>query len=394
MSYPKNNRIKVAHVITRMDWGGSPDIVRIICTYLDPAAYDVRLIFGETLHPSARTQVFLIDFTGKVVIIPQLKRKVNLLHDLQAFIKLYVLFRREKFDIVHTHTAKAGALGRFAAFLSGRPVIIHTPHGHNFYGYFPKIGSFCIVLIEKFLACFTDRIIALTELEKIDFIKFRAAAAQKLSVIHQGLELGRYVQARSNTGALREAFGIGQDERVVGMIGRLEPVKGPDYFIEAAALIAAKNKKIKFIIAGEGSLKEKLKARAGELGIHDKVIFTGWREDVPEILALLDVLVLPSLNEAVGMVLLEAGAAGVAVVAAKVGGVPEIVRDQQTGLLVPAGSLDGIARAVNELLSDHQKRQAMGQAAAAWVEGKFKAEDMAGDLSGLYQELLRKKAAV
>jgi glycosyltransferase involved in cell wall biosynthesis len=389
-----HRRIKVAQVITRMDWGGSPDIVRIICTHLDPAVYDVRLIIGQTLHPSSRTQSFLTDFTGKVLVIAQLKRELDLLNDFRAFIKLYLLFRREKFDIVHTHTAKAGALGRFAAFLSGRPVIIHTPHGHNFYGYFSRIAGFCIVLIEKFLACFTGRIIALTELEKKDFIKFRAAGARKVSVIYQGLELGRYVQPGSNTGALRDAFGIQADEAVVGMIGRLEPVKGPGYFLEAAVEIAAKNKRVRFIIAGEGSLKEKLRVRAAALGILDKVIFAGWREDVPEILALFDVLVLPSLNEAVGMVLLEAGAAGVAVVAAKVGGVPEIVRDKQTGLLVPAGSAAGIAEAVNELLSKPEKRVEMGKAGMAWVQGKFKAEDMAGNLSALYQELLKKKAAV
>ncbi|MFA6216176.1 MAG: glycosyltransferase [Candidatus Omnitrophota bacterium] len=387
-----HNRIKVAHVITRLDWGGSPDIVRIICTHLDPAVYDVRLIMGETLHPCARTQAFLMDFTGRIKIVPHLKREIDLMHDLRAFMQLYFLFRRERFDIVHTHTAKAGALARMAAFLSGQPVIVHTPHGHNFYGYFSKAVSYGIVLVEKFLSCFTDRIIALTELEKRDLITYGVASADKVTVIYQGLELSRYAGASSNTGALRDAFGIGRDERVIGMVGRLEPIKGPEYFIEAAAEIAAKNSRIKFIIAGEGSLKEKLQNRVLELGIKDKVIFLGWREDVPEIISLLDVLVLPSLNEAVGMVLLEAGAAGVAVVATKVGGVPEMVHDNQTGILVPAHNPASLAGAVNDLLADPRKRLEMGKAAQAWVQGRFKAEDMAGNLSILYQELLKKKA--
>ncbi|MDD5729758.1 MAG: glycosyltransferase, partial [Candidatus Omnitrophica bacterium] len=129
-------KIKVAQVITRMDWGGSPDIVRIICSHLDSDIFDVRLVVGLTEHPSAKTSAFMGKFGDKITVIPQLKRNIEPLNDLIAFIKLYVFFKKERFDIVHTHTAKAGTLGRAAAFLSATgPAIIHTPHGHNFYGY-------------------------------------------------------------------------------------------------------------------------------------------------------------------------------------------------------------------------------------------------------------------
>jgi len=374
-----------------MDWGGSPDIVRIICTYLDSSRYDIRLIIGTTIHPSAKTKYFFERFKDKVTVIPHLKRDIRPIHDIMAFMRLYLVFRREKFDIIHTHSAKAGALGRMAAVFSGCRVIIHTPHGHNFYGYFSPLASKLIILIEKFLSHFSDKIITLTELEKQDFIRFKVAGEHKISVIYQGLELESYSHPPVNRIEMRKAFNINADELAVGMVARLEPIKGPMYFIEAAREVAQRNSKTKFIIVGEGSLRRHLEERVKALGLSERFNFSGWQENVTAIVSLLDVLVLPSLNEAVGMVLIEAQAAGVAVVATRVGGIPEIIKDNENGLLVPPADPSEIAKAVNSLLEDMQKRERFVRMGRAQLEGKFRAEAMIKSTSKLYEGLLEEK---
>lgn len=384
-------KIKVAQVITRLDWGGSPDIVRVICTYLDPEVYDITLIIGVTKYPNLKTEEFLKKFGQKALFLPELKRNINPLSDLAAFLRLYFLFRRQKFDIVHTHTAKAGALARTAAFLAGTPVIVHTLHGHNFYGYFGPVSSRIVTIIERWLGYLTDKIIALTELERKDLISFKAAGSEKIRLIYQGLEMEGYAGLNIDKHRVRHSLGIKPDEKVVGMIGRLEPVKGPEYFIKAAKSVAEVFPRVKFILVGEGSLREKLEKQMKSLGLEEKFIFTGWREDIPEILSILDLLVLPSLNEGVGMVLIEAQGLGVPIVASRVGGIPEIVRDNQTGILVSAGDADSFAGAIKSLLADENRRSAMSQEAIKWIKGKFKARDMIEEISKLYQELLALK---
>jgi glycosyltransferase involved in cell wall biosynthesis len=384
-------KIKVAQVITRLDWGGSPDIVRIICSYLNPELYDIRLITGQTKYPSRRTKEFLEKFATKVTVITQLKREINPINDLWALIKLYLIFRQEKFDIIHTHTAKAGVLGRVAAYLAGNSVIIHTAHGHNFYGYFGPFLSKVIIVIERFIAKFTDRIIVLTELERKDLLRHKVADDEKIILIYQGLELDKYTSLDIDKIKIKESFNIKPNENMVGMIARLEPIKGPRYFIEAAREVLRDFAQTKFILVGDGSLRNRLEKRIKDLELKDKFIFTGWREDMPELLSILDILVLPSLNEAAGMVLIEAQVSGVPVIATNVGGIPEIVQDNQTGVLVSARDYQSLAQAINHLLSDKQKRLNLAEAAKIWVRGRFKAEDMIDKISRLYQEMISVK---
>ena len=385
------SKIKVAQVITRLDWGGAPDIYRILSAGLDPDAFDITLVTGPSVHPTKKTLKFLAEFKSRVRMIPALKREIDLPADLSAFLSLWNIFRKERFDVVHTHTAKAGALGRLAARLSGTRVIVHTPHGHNFYGYFGRKVTRRIIMAESYLSTFTDKIIALTELEKGDYLKSKVACEDKIAVIYQGLELDKYACDWKDKVALKRSFNIGSGEDVIGMVGRLETVKGPGYFIEMAAEIINKFPKAKFIIAGEGSLRPALEEKARRLGIRENVIFAGWRDDIPEILSILDILVMPSLNEAVGISAIEAQAEGVSVVASRVGGIPEIVKDRVTGLLVNPADPAALAGAVIELISDKDRRARMGRSGKLWVRGKFAAGEMIDKVSSLYAELLNKK---
>jgi glycosyltransferase involved in cell wall biosynthesis len=173
------------------------------------------------------------------------------------------------------------------------------------------------------------------------------------------------------------------------MAGRLEPVKGPEYFIEAARLVLDRFPQVKFLVIGDGSLRNKLEIKCKKLNISRSFIFTGWREDVPELLSILDILALPSLNEAVGRILIEAGACGIPVVATEVGGVPEIVKDKETGILVPAANPLALAQGLATLLKDKEKRFKMGAVARQWVDDKFSTRAMVNKFSNLYEELFR-----
>lgn len=386
-----NPKIKIAQVITRLDWGGSTDIFRILCAHLDPHRYDITLIVGDTRHPTLKTGEFLNRFRARTIIVPELRRDINPVFDIAALWRLYFIFRQRRFDVVHTHTAKAGALGRIAAALVKTPAIVHTPHGHNLYGYFNPRVSAVIARIEKFLSRFTDELIALTELERSDYVASGVAGAEKISVIYQGLELEKFTRDWKGAFNVKSSLKIRPEERVVGMVGRLEPVKGSLFFIEAAALIVKRCPDVRFLIIGEGSLRSSMEQRVKELGINANVIFTGWREDIPDILSLMDVMVLPSLNEAVGIALIEAQAEGVPVVASRIGGIPDVVKDHKTGILVPPSDAPAIAEAVISLLDDKPRRAAMGEAGRVWVRDRFRAEDMAEKTSALYSNLLSRK---
>jgi len=380
-------KIKIVQVITRLDWSGAPDIVEIICGCLDPAIYDITLIYGLTLHPSGKTEEFLKRFRGRVIVIPYLKRDVGLLNDLAALVRLYMVFRREEFDIVHTHTAKAGFIGRIAARLAGTPAVIHTPHGHDFYGYFGSLGSRIIIILERIAALFADKIAVLTGIEKIDMLKYHICAAGKIEIVNSGMDFSGFEKLDVDIVKKKSKFRIGPDDYAVGMIGRLESIKGFEYFIDSARIVLNSIPNTKFLIVGDGTLRSNLEKRSRRIGIEDKVIFTGWREDMPQIIAMLDVLVLASLNEAVGRVLLEAGIAGKPVVATAVGGIPEIVKDGETGILVPPRDPERMAGAVTGLLKDKERRRAMGCAAKEWIKSNYNKEKMVSEIGNMYKDL-------
>ena len=382
-------KIKIAQVITRLDQGGAPEIVGAIFNSLKDPVYERKLITGQTVCPDKEAKKILQNL-NESIYIPELKREINPISDLIALAKLFLIFRREKFTIVHTHTAKAGVLARIAAHLAGVPCIIHQPHGHNFYGYFGVWGSKMALILEKFLATLTDRIIVLTESEKKDFLRLKVCCFEKISVVGNGIELNKYCLENVNKGEIKKILGIAGEDKVVGFIGRLEPIKGIEYLITAAKIIVTQISEIKFIITGEGALRKKLESEVKNLGLAKNFIFTGWKEDISPILAILDLCVLPSLNESWGLILLQAQKAGVPIVATTVGGIPEVVLDGKTGILVPPKDSRRFAEAIIYLLKDNPKRLAMAKAAKEWVDTRFSIQEMLGKIHGIYNEFMLK----
>jgi glycosyltransferase involved in cell wall biosynthesis len=386
MTQGARKKIRIAQVITRLDWSGAPDILNVICSCLDPSQYEITLIHGPTLHPTKKTKEFLKRFSGNVMEIASLKREVSLLEDVGALIKLYAVFRRAKFDIVHTHTAKAGFVGRIAAKLAGAPFVIHTPHGHDFYGYFSSLGSSLVIMLERIASLFADRIAVFTNLEKEDMLKYRICPGAKIEVVPSGIDFSEFENKESDAARVRALFNIGHEEPVVGMVGRLESIKGAGYFIDAARIVLKSLPHTKFLIVGEGGLHESLKQQIDRLKVKDNVILAGWRDDIPAVMSALDILVLTSLNEAVGRVILEAAACGKPSVATAVGGIPDIIKDKETGILIPPMDPVATASAIIGLLKDAPRRLAMGRAAMEWARKNFDSSRMVSKIDSIYKE--------
>lgn len=369
--------IRVLRIIARLNIGGPALHVTNLARGLNPERFESLLVAGQ-IGPGEGD---MSDLARGLhwQMIPELGREVAPGADAITLIKLWSLIRRYRPHIVHTHAAKAGAVGRVAARLAGAPIVVHTFHGHTFRGYWGPMAARLVVATEQGLAHLTDRLIAVSERVRDDLIAFRIAPPEKIVSIPVGLELTPFAQ-----GKRRESSG----EPIVGIVGRLVPVKNQALFLEVARRLIRDGFRGRFMVVGDGELRGALQDSAADLG--DRIVFTGWRRDLSNVYSELSVVVNTSLNEGTPVALLEAMAAGVPVVATAVGGVPDIVLDGETGWLAPSGDAEALAEGVKTALRD-------GQAAAARarevVLARFSKERLVSDIERLYDSLLKESGA-
>lgn len=356
-----DRRVKVVHIITRLDRGGSSEVVLDLAERMDRTRFAAQIVTGRTDDPVCDLTAYTRRTGVPVAFYSRLRRDIMPLDDLIACIQLTRHLRRARPDIVHTHSSKAGVLGRIAAWLAGVPIVVHAPHGHVFYGYFGRLGSAACVWIERLMAYGTDRIVTLTEMGKQDHIRYGVGPPDRFVPIPCGIEVSRFSQACRDGQALRQTLNIEPDVPVILWVGRLVSVKGCEVFLKACETVARQHAAVRFCIVGDGPLAAPLKRMASELGLEDRVRFMGWRSDIPAWMALADMFVLSSLNEGLGRVLLEAMAARTPVVATRVGAVGEIVRDGETGILVPPNDPEQLADGMRRLLQDTALARRMGE---------------------------------
>lgn len=392
-------KVKVIHVITRFDKGGSAENTLLTVRGLDKEIYDAILVKGLSIESNmAEDEVRAVEKSVReakregisIITIPSLIRRIHPFYDLKAFFALIKTLRYEHPHIVHTHTSKAGILGRWAAFFARVPIIIHTPHGHVFWGYSGRRKTLFYVILERLTACITDKIIALTQQEKKDHLHFHIASEDKFTVVHSGINPGKFFNTSVDSAVMKRELGIPADNLVVGTAGRLTPVKGHRYLIEAARKIINTRPDTTFVFLGDGELLDELKNAASNLGIEENVRFPGWRLDVAEAMSIFNIFVLPSLNEGMGRVLVEAMALGKPIVASNVGGIPDLVVDGENGFLVPAGDIETMVARINDLLESMEKREKMGGNGKK-IAVNFSADVMVHKIDRLYAELLKKK---
>lgn len=376
--------IRILHIITRMDVGGSTDDVVMTATRMPRAEFDHRLVSGLTLDPPPRLRETLAAAGVPWVEIPHLRRAVRPWADCRALWALWRAIRATRPDVVHTHTSKAGFVGRLAARLARVPRILHTPHGHILHGYFGAGATRAFIGLERWAARFTDRIITLTDAEAAQHLAVGIGRPDQFVTIPSGVDLAEARAGAAAAPQVRRALGIAGDAPLVGTVSRLVPVKGLIHLVAAMPEILRRCPRAHLALAGDGEERELLAAQAAALGVAERVHFLGFREDVPAVIGTLDLFVLPSLNEGLGKALVTAMGLGVPIVATRVGGVPEVVEDGRQGLLVPPADPAALAKAAIALLEDRAAAAAMGAAGRARAE-LFSTEVMLDRLAALYR---------
>lgn len=420
-------KIKVLRIIARLNIGG-PAIHTILLTEgLDKSRFDSLLVTG-TAEESEGDMFYLANEKDvQPIIIPELSRSLNMRKDIIAFWKLFCLIRKERPDIIHTHTAKAGALGRLAVLLykftqylsldklrklrrgtlhriEGVPTInylrvIHTFHGHVLHSYFGRIKSTFFIWIEKLSAKFTHKIIAVSESVRKELIDLKIALPEKVVTIPLGLELEKYLKIEKDGPENR-------DYKSVGIIGRLVPIKNHSMFLDAAKKLSDNlgfGQSMKFLIVGDGALRLELESYAERLGIMQNVTFTGWIIDLEKLYSELDIVALTSLNEGTPVALIEAMAAGKPVISTEVGGVRDLFstlletkRDESKsmigyynqGILIDSGDVESMASAIKELVKNDELREKMGKMGRKTVYPKYDITRLIDDMEVLYLNLI------
>ena len=385
---------KILHIITRLDMGGSAQNTLLTCLKLS-RKYEMVLVCGlsqesnmtDSEREAVDKQIDQAHENGvKIIKVSSLVRRISPVSDILALCDLIRIIKAEKPDVVHTHTSKAGLLGRMAAKIVSAPNIVHTPHGHIFFGHFGPVFSKIFLWIEKVFSTITDRVVALTGGESRDYKELNVYAPEKISEIHSGVDIEKF--KRSPVGAVekKRALGLDQNGLVVGFIGWLLPIKGPMHLLKAMENVWRDRDDVILVYIGKGDLDVDLRAEALKISANGRINFLGWRNDIDEIMPVFDIFVLPSLNEGMGRVLVEAMAAGKPIVASNVGGIPDLVKHNHNGLLVPPGDEKALAAAIMQLINDPEKAKMMGQCGRELCH-QFSLDAMIEKIDQLYMEL-------
>ena len=309
--------------------------------------------------------------------------------DVMAVARIRCLIRHFRPDIVETHTTKAGVVGRVAARLESAPIVLHVYHGHVLDGqYYGPIKTWMARCAERLLARTSDRLVAVSARVKEDLVKYKVASPHHITIVEPGLDLVATSGCRRERGALRRELGLNPDVPLVGIVGRLTPIKNHQLFLDAAVGVLAVRPDARFVVVGDGEIGAAIRALAQRLGVMPRVTFTGWRYDLPTVYADLDVLVSCSKNEGTPFTIIEAMSAGCPVVATWVGGVPDLVEDHVTGLLVPPAPAEPLVAAILRLLADRDLARTLARSAAARAAVRFSPDRFASDMDALYRELL------
>jgi glycosyltransferase involved in cell wall biosynthesis len=380
---------KVLRIITRLNIGGPSLNAIALSAGLPRDRFDTTLVCGRPgpgegdMTPQARERGI------QLIEVPSMQRELAPWGDAASLARLARIVRRERPDIIHTHLAKAGMLGRFAARAFPKAKTVHTFHGHVFSGYFTPRRTRVFLSIERWLARGTDRIVALTGSQREELVgTYRIGRAEQYAVIPLGFDLSRYGKSAALRGGLRRELGIGPGDPVVAMVGRLTGIKDHPLFLAAACRVREAKPRAVFLVVGDGPRRAEIEQEARALGLADAVRFTGWRGDLERVYADADVEALTSVNEGTPVCLIEAAAAGRPVVSTAVGGVADVVRDGVSGLLAAGRDPGEIASLILRLLDDPGRAAAMGGAGRRLVLGRFTEGRLIRDVADLYDRLL------
>ena len=377
------NKIKIIHVITHLPIGGAQDNTLYTVELLDKEKYDISLccnLDGELVERAENIRGI------KIFDIPFLCREVNPYKDIKAFILLYKLFKKENYTIIHTHSSKAGLLGRFAAMLNKTPVIIHTIHGFAFNDFMNVFKKSFFINVEKLLAKWTNVLITVSNLNKKKIIDLNIAKETKLKNIYSGIDLKLFTN--KNNIEFRKELNLKSHHILLGSVGRLSFQKDPITMINAFDIVAKRFSNAHLVLVGDGELRSIIVDRIDQLHLNDRVHLTGNKNNPWKIYHSLDLFIMSSIYEGLGRSITEALSCGVPVVCTSVEGVPEIVRDNKTGILVPPKDASALAEGVIKSLNNMEAAKKMASKGRKFVNDNFDVNKMVGDIDALYDRQL------
>ncbi|MDF3028718.1 MAG: glycosyl transferase group 1 [Fluviicola sp.] len=384
---------KVLRIINRFNIGG-PTYNATFLTKFISEDYETLLVGGLPEKDESDSLHILEDYGVKPLLITEMKRIPNFRSDREAYRKIKQIIQEFQPDIVHTHAAKAGALGRKAAKKCGVPVIVHTFHGHVFHSYFGKTKTWLYKLIERRLAKISTGIIAISPLQKEELsLVHGICKAEKIKVIPLGFDLMKFrenlSEKRSET---RKKWHLNDEEVAVAIVGRLAPIKNHSLFLDVIELLAQKGTKARYFIVGDGQEKSSVEQRAKKLeetyGL--KIELTSWIKDIATFNAGMDIICLSSDNEGTPVSLIEAQASGVPVISTDVGGVKDILEEGKTGFVVPKKDREAFAEKLQLLIGNKEIRHKMSQNGWNFVRDKFHYTTLVKNMEDYYMELIEK----
>ena len=394
--------MKILRILNRFNLGGPTYNVAYLTKYLTNE-YETLLIGGNCEDYEENSEYIIKNLGITPIIIPEMKRKIGY-NDYLAYKKIKKIIQDFKPDIVHTHASKAGFLGRYAAHKCNVPVIVHTFHGHVFHSYFGKTKTFIFKIIERKLATYTDKIIAISDTQKYELTNIhRIAKEEKFQVVALGFDLEKFINNKEiKRKKFRTLYMVDDDTIVISIIGRLAAIKNHQLFINAIADVKNKTtKQIRAFIVGDGELKNKLQEQAKSKNLsysnietvdyNVDIVFTSWIKDADFVFAGSDIAVLTSLNEGTPVSLIEAQAADVPIVATRIGGIEDIVIENKTALLCENNNLTDFSEKLLQLIENDEQRNEMKQYGKNFVKNKFSYERLVKDMQTLYKTLLSKK---
>ena len=395
---------KILRIHNRLIVGGPSHNVTLLTAYLSPE-FETRLLVGKK-DPAEKDAAYIAQRLGlKPIEITEMRRSILPFNDIIAYFKIKKIIREFKPDIVHTHASKSGAIGRLAAKSCNVPLIVHTFHGNVFHSYFNGFLTSLIIRIERFLAKKTNAIVAISDSQRKELTDvYKIAPPEKIFTIPLGFNLEKFsVDQDAKKELFRHKYGFDKNDIVVGIIGRLVPVKNHEMFLEVAALIKANsNKNIRFVIIGDGESRTLIEKKAAALNLSysyfvtnpkakTDILVTSWETEIDEALAGIDIIVLTSHNEGTPVSLIEAQAAHKPVVSTNVGGIEDIVQHGETGFITEAGDTASFAQHILTLIDTPQLRDEMGKKGYENVIKRYSKQRLITDMKHLYLSFLEKK---
>lgn len=387
--------VKIVRVIARLNVGGPALHVTYLTEGLATRGYETTLVAGDVARGEESMERVARSAGVEIVRLPGLSRELSPIHDLIAAVRLARILRDVRPAIVHTHTAKAGAVGRLAALVAGRPrpVVVHTFHGHVLRGYFGPVGSRAFRAIERALAAISDRLVAVSPEVRDELVGLGIAPARKFEVIRLGIDLEPRVRFEGDATEVRHRLGIPPGTFLVGWFGRMTAVKRTDDLLHVLVALRRHGVDAALLLVGDGDDRPRLEQLAHELGVARSCLFLGYQEDVAPFYAISDAVVLTSANEGTPVTIIEALAAGRPVVATAVGGVADVVDDGVTGFLVDPGDTDAMADRLARLASDPELAASLGAEGSRRMTERYAVRRLVDDVDALYRRLLAHRSS-